>query len=150
LPAHKLTLEITESAAIESNLRTTLFMRQLRKVGVNISIDDYGTGFSTLDYITSIPASEIKIDRRFVAQMRTNQSDRVVVNSTIQLAHQLGRMAVAEGVEDGETLNALRAMGCDIAQGYFIAKPTSAEKLINLLTAQKPVLKTRTRKVGNG
>jgi diguanylate cyclase len=135
-PADKLTLEITESAAIESNAATKAFMAHLRHIGVKISIDDYGTGFSTLDYVTSIPASEIKIDRRFVSQMQTSQSDRVVVNSTIQLAHQLGRLAVAEGVEDAETLASLESMGCDVAQGYFISRPLTHEALFGLLAKQ--------------
>jgi diguanylate cyclase len=135
-PADKLTLEITESAAIESNAATKDFMAHLRHIGVKISIDDYGTGFSTLDYVTSIPASEIKIDRRFVSQMQTSQSDRVVVNSTIQLAHQLGRLAVAEGVEDAETLASLESMGCDVAQGYFISRPLTHEALFGLLAKQ--------------
>lgn len=135
-PADKLTLEITESAAIESNAATKAFMAHLRHIGVKISIDDYGTGFSTLDYVTSIPASEIKIDRRFVSQMQTSQSDRVVVNSTIQLAHQLGRLAVAEGVEDAETLASLELMGCDVAQGYFISRPLTHEALFGLLAKQ--------------
>ena len=135
-PAEKLTLEITESAAIESNAITKAFMATLRQIGVKISIDDYGTGFSTLDYVTSIPASEIKIDRRFVSQMQTSQSDRVVVNSTIQLAHQLGRLAVAEGVEDAETLASLGSMGCDVAQGYFISKPLTHQALFAILAKQ--------------
>lgn len=144
-PAEKLTLEITESAAIESNAVTKAFMATLRQIGVKISIDDYGTGFSTLDYITSIPASEIKIDRRFVSQMQTSQSDRVVVNSTIQLAHQLGRLAVAEGVEDADTLASLESMGCDVAQGYFISKPLTHEALFSLLAEQ---MKTDDRLAG--
>lgn len=135
-PADNLTLEITESAAIESNATTKAFMATLRQIGVKISIDDYGTGFSTLDYVTSIPASEIKIDRRFVSQMQTSQSDRVVVNSTIQLAHQLGRLAVAEGVEDAETLASLGSMGCDVAQGYFISKPLTHQALFAILAKQ--------------
>lgn len=135
-PAEKLTLEITESAAIESNQATKVFLTALRQLGIKISIDDYGTGFSTLDYVTSIPASEIKIDRRFVSQMQTSQSDRVVVNSTIQLAHQLGRLAVAEGVEDAETLASLGSMGCDVAQGYFISKPLTHQSLFSLLAQQ--------------
>lgn len=134
--AEALTLEITESAAIDSNAATHAFMAELRRIGIKISIDDYGTGFSTLDYMTTIPASEIKIDRRFVSLMQSSQSDRVVVNSTIQLAHQLGRVAVAEGVEDAETLATLRLMGCDMAQGYFIARPITQNSLMNMLASQ--------------
>jgi diguanylate cyclase len=135
--SHTLTLEITESAAIDSNAASDAFLAELSRIGVKISIDDYGTGFSTLDYVTKIPASEIKIDRRFVSLMGSSQSDRVVVNSTIQLAHQLGRIAVAEGVEDAETLATLRLMGCDVAQGYFIARPATHENLMAMLVDQE-------------
>jgi diguanylate cyclase len=134
--AETLTLEITESAAINSSAVTHAFLTDLRRIGVKIAIDDYGTGFSTLDYVTTIPANEIKIDRRFVSLMGSSQSDRVVVNSTIQLAHQLGRIAVAEGVEDAETLATLRLMGCDIAQGYFIARPITQDSLMTMLSNQ--------------
>ncbi len=99
-----------------------------------LSIDDYGTGFSTLEYLRKIPAKEIKIDRSFVSMLDKSQSDRIMVNSTIQLAHSLGRKVVAEGVETPEVLKELRRMGCDMAQGYHIGRPAP----VNALLVQSP------------
>ena len=129
LDARHLTLELTETAAIIGSGDAVDMLARLRELGVNISIDDYGTGLSTLDYLKKIPAGEIKIDQSFVKAMCDNRSDRVMVQSTIALAHSLGRRVVAEGVEQRETLEALTEMGCDIAQGYVIGRPMSLESL---------------------
>lgn len=124
-----LTLEVTETAAIGSNARHLETLQQLRDLGVEISVDDYGTGMSTLDYLQRIPATEIKIDRSFVAGMQASQGTKVMVNSTIQLAHSLGQKVVAEGVEDEETLAELRRMNCDFVQGYLIGRPVTFRAL---------------------
>jgi len=110
---------------MSSSGRSIGLLHELCMLGVNLSIDDYGTGFSTLDYLKKIPATEIKIDRSFVSAMDKSQSDRLMVNSTIELAHSLGRTVVAEGVEKPETLAALEAMGCDRVQGYLIGRPVA-------------------------
>ena len=128
LPADKLTLELTETAALTGGEGIEMIAR-LRELGVNISIDDYGTGLSTLDYLKKIPASEIKIDQSFVKGMVDNRSDRVMVQSTIGLAHSLGRKVVAEGVEHGDILDLLIEMKCDIAQGFAVGRPMSLESL---------------------
>ena len=131
-PRH-LTLEVTETAAIgggPSNLQT---LDSLRKLGVGISIDDYGTGLSTLEYLKKIPATEIKIDQSFIAAVTKSHSDRLMVHSTIQLVHSLGHKVVAEGVEDLATLDALTEMGCDYAQGYFISRPVTLQAVNDLL-----------------
>jgi EAL domain-containing protein (putative c-di-GMP-specific phosphodiesterase class I)/CHASE2 domain-containing sensor protein len=133
LPARKLTLEVTESAAMGSGDRSFQVLERLRALGVNIAIDDYGTGFSTLEYLKKIPATEIKIDRGFVRMIDRSHSDKLMVNSTIQLAHSLGRKVVAEGVESAEILEALAAMGCDDAQGYFIGRPMKLRALLRQL-----------------
>jgi EAL domain-containing protein (putative c-di-GMP-specific phosphodiesterase class I)/CHASE2 domain-containing sensor protein len=129
LDPQRLTLEVTETAAITSSDFDTSMLDNLRQLGVNISIDDYGTGQSTLDYLKKIPATEIKIDMSFVQGVTTSDSDRIMVRSTIQLAHSLGQKVVAEGVEDQQTLSALAAMECDMAQGYFIGRPMKLEAL---------------------
>jgi EAL domain-containing protein (putative c-di-GMP-specific phosphodiesterase class I)/CHASE2 domain-containing sensor protein len=129
LPAACLTLEVTETAALASNARNLEVLEELRAMGVSISVDDYGTGMSTLDYLQRIPATEIKIDRSFVAGMTENQATRVMVNSTIQLAHSLGLTVVAEGVEDQDTLEELRQMNCDAAQGFYIGRPMTSRAL---------------------
>jgi len=123
LAAEHLTLEVTETAAANSSESSFETLDRLRRLGVKISIDDYGTGLSTLNYLRRIPATEIKIDRSFVHAMTRSHDDRVLVSSTIELAHSLGHRVVAEGVEDGDTLEALKRVGCDVAQGYFIGKP---------------------------
>jgi EAL domain-containing protein (putative c-di-GMP-specific phosphodiesterase class I) len=110
---------------------------RLRDLGINISIDDYGTGLSTLDYLKKIPASEIKIDQSFVKGIADNRSDRLMVQSTIGLAHSLGRKVVAEGVEHREVLDVLVEMGCDIAQGFAIGRPMSLESLTKRLSSDR-------------
>jgi diguanylate cyclase len=138
LAAHHLTLEITETAGIEKSVQASANLRALRKMGVRIAIDDYGTGHSTLDYMTRIEADEIKIDKSFVSAMISSQPNRTVVASTITLAHDLGRTIVAEGVEDAETLDLLGALGCDQAQGYYVGKPMLEENLIKRLISGTP------------
>ena len=118
LAPQKLTLELTETAALAGSGEELDMIARLRDLGVRISIDDYGTGQSTLDYLKKIPASEIKIDQSFVKGIADNRSDRLMVQSTIGLAHSLGRKVVAEGVEQREVLDLLIEMGCDVAQGF--------------------------------
>ena len=133
LAAERLILEITETAAMSSADSAMQELRDLRSIGLQLSIDDYGTGFSTLDYLKRCPATELKIDRSFVRMLVTSRSDRIMVNSTIELAHSLGEEVVAEGVEDNETLQLLSQMGCDKAQGYLIGRPMPYEALIEYL-----------------
>jgi EAL domain-containing protein (putative c-di-GMP-specific phosphodiesterase class I) len=129
LPPELLTLELTETAALAGSGAAIDMLASLRQVGVGISIDDYGTGLSTLEYLKKIPADDIKIDQSFIRGMLDNRSDRVMVQSTIALAHALGRRVVAEGVERRDILDALAEMHCDIAQGYIIGRPMSLESL---------------------
>ncbi|MEO5972060.1 MAG: EAL domain-containing protein [Sphingomicrobium sp.] len=133
LPPRNLILELTETAELTSGGAAVDMLVALRELGVTISIDDYGTGLSTLDYLKKIPATEIKIDQSFVKAMLDNRSDMVMVQSTIALAHSLGRRVVAEGVEQRETLDVLIAMKCDVAQGYVIGRPMSLESLAKRL-----------------
>ena len=133
----RLTLELTETAALSGAGEGLDMIAKLRELGVNISIDDYGTGLSTLDYLKKVPANEIKIDQSFVKGMVENRSDRVMVQSTIGLAHSLGRQVVAEGVEHRETLELLTEMECDIAQGYVVGRPMSLESLAKRIGASR-------------
>jgi len=132
-----LTLELTETAALADSGESLEMITRLRELGVRISIDDYGTGLSTLDYLKKIPACEIKIDQSFVKGMVDNRSDRLMVQSTIGLAHSLGRKVVAEGVEHREILDLLVEMECDIAQGFSIGRPMSLESLAKRLTSDR-------------
>lgn len=133
LPAERLTLEITESGELDAGDGPMLILHALRAIGVNVSIDDYGTGFSTLDYVKMIPANEIKIDKHFVDSIDTDEKDQIMVRSTIELAHSLGRKVVAEGVETRQVLRKLTALGCDVVQGYLIARPMRLAALEGVL-----------------
>ncbi|MFL6731465.1 MAG: putative bifunctional diguanylate cyclase/phosphodiesterase, partial [Sphingomicrobium sp.] len=137
LPAEQLTLELTETAALTGSGEGIDMISRLRDLGVNIAIDDYGTGLSTLDYLKKIPATEIKIDQSFVKGMVENRSDRLMVQSTIGLAHSLGRKVVAEGVEHRDILDLLVGMGCDIAQGFAIGRPMSLDSLTKRLSSER-------------
>ena len=132
-----LTLELTETAELADSGESLEMISRLRELGVRISIDDYGTGLSTLDYLKKIPANEIKIDQSFVKGMADNRSDRLMVQSTIGLAHSLGRKVVAEGVEQREILDLLIEMGCDIAQGFAIGRPMSVESLTKRIATDR-------------
>ncbi|MES2135987.1 MAG: EAL domain-containing protein [Pseudomonadota bacterium] len=136
LPPQCLTLELTETAAMGGGEGLDMINR-LRDLGVNISIDDYGTGLSTLDYLKKIPATELKIDQSFVKGIADNRSDRLMVQSTIGLAHSLGRKVVAEGVEHREVLDTLVSMGCDVAQGFAIGRPMSLDSLNKRLATDR-------------
>jgi EAL domain-containing protein (putative c-di-GMP-specific phosphodiesterase class I) len=135
--AAMLTIEITESAAVENEADMYATVNALTALGVTVSIDDYGTGYCTLEYLKTIKATELKIDRGFVAAMDHNRSDRVLVNATIELAHSLGHSVVAEGVETLETLDLLKSMGCDKAQGFFISRPMPREEFFHFVDRQE-------------
>ncbi|CAA9528762.1 MAG: diguanylate cyclase/phosphodiesterase (GGDEF & EAL domains) with PAS/PAC sensor(s) [uncultured Sphingomonas sp.] len=133
LAADRLTLELTETEALHSSATGPAVLEALRDYGVRIAIDDYGTGLSTLEYLKKVPANEIKIDQTFVKAMRHSRSDFIMVESTIALAHSLGRTVVAEGVEDRTLLDQLAQLGCDVAQGYAIGRPMGVRELIQHL-----------------
>jgi diguanylate cyclase len=133
LPPQMLTFEVTESAAMTDTAGAAAALRTFQELGIGISMDDYGTGQSTLSYIKQLPLNELKIDRSFVQFAHQNRSDGVLVQSTVNLAHELGLKVVAEGVEDEECLAYLRAIGCDMAQGYLISRPVPAAQLKDLL-----------------
>ena len=135
-PRH-LTLELTETTELADGGEALELLARLRDLGVEISIDDYGTGLSTLDYLKKIPATEIKIDQSFVKGLCDNRSDRLMVQSTIGLAHSLERKVVAEGVEEREILDALAEMDCDLAQGFIIGRPMSFDGLVKRISADR-------------
>lgn len=125
----RLRLELTENAIMSDHVHAAAVLRRLMAHGVHISIDDFGSGYSSLLYLKQLPVDELKIDKLFVQQMSTTESDTTIVATTIDLAHKLGLHVVAEGVEDGATMNLLSGMGCDVVQGYYIAPPLSIEVL---------------------
>jgi diguanylate cyclase (GGDEF)-like protein/PAS domain S-box-containing protein len=119
----RLKIEITETAMMADAEHTFAVLRELQRMGFRLSIDDFGTGYSSLAYLQRLPVDDIKVDRSFVLNMLKNSSDEAIVRSTIELAHNLGLRAIAEGVEDQPTLDRLRELGCDQAQGYFMGRP---------------------------
>jgi diguanylate cyclase len=135
VPPTQLTMEITETAAARSEVEMNKMIAGLRKMGVLVSIDDYGTGHSTLEYLAKINADEVKIDRNFVDPILHNRVNYVCVNATIELAHSLGRKVVAEGVESVEVMELLARMKCDSIQGYHIAKPMSQAAIVDFVLA---------------
>lgn len=133
IPPEALVLEITETAAIAEGEVALATLNELRGIGIGIAIDDYGTGMSTLEYLRKIPATELKIDRRFTSALLNGPADRAVMVSTIELAHILGLEVVAEGIETPEQLFALAQIRCDRGQGYHIAKPMEDVDLIDMI-----------------
>jgi diguanylate cyclase len=121
--ATRVVLEVTESGAMKDLARTVRLMEELRVLGVRFSIDDFGTGYSSLAHLRRLPVDEIKIDRSFVRELETRKTDDVIVRSTISLGHALDLKVVAEGVEVAASWDALERLGCDLVQGYFVAKP---------------------------
>ncbi len=129
VPAALLCLEITESGFMEDPAHAQKVLERLFDLGVKLSIDDYGTGYSSLSYIMRLPVQELKIDRSFISRMATDEEISTIVRSTIDLGHNLGLRVVAEGVEDLPEWNALRKLGCDDAQGFFMSRPLDARTL---------------------
>ena len=131
VPPGRLQLEVTESAVMTDPARAAEILGHLGALGVGVSIDDFGTGYSSLTYLRNLPVSEIKIDKSFVIGMSGNGgSDKAIVRSTSDLGHSLGLAVVAEGVEDGNSFELLRSYGCDLAQGYYIARPMAPDALV--------------------
>ncbi len=123
IPADLLTFEITEGSLLVDGPRTRSTIDRLHRIGVRLSIDDFGTGYSSLSYLRMLPVTELKIDRSFVTDLLTEQQDEVIVRSTIDLGHNLGMTVVAEGAESRAVIEQLRTMGCDLVQGFGIARP---------------------------
>jgi PAS domain S-box-containing protein len=132
-----LTIEITESGLIKELSKTLDILTRLRMKQVKLSIDDFGTGYAMLQQIKNIPATELKIDKSFVHEMMSSARDRIMVQRTIEMAHDLGMQVVAEGVETQEQLDLLRSNGCDIAQGYLFSHPIPAKEMVNWLHAYR-------------
>jgi len=133
VPTQALTFEVTESAALSDPAAAVAALHHYRSLGCSVSLDDYGTGQSTLTYLRQLPITELKIDKSFVRDIHRREADRVLVQSTIELAHKLGLKVVAEGVEDTECLLLLRELGADLVQGYLISRPVPLDDLLDLL-----------------
>jgi diguanylate cyclase (GGDEF)-like protein len=133
LPSEALQIEITEGSIMRDPVHAREILNHLSELGIKIAIDDFGTGYSSLAYLSKLPVDQIKIDRSFVMNLTADENAAVIVRSTIDLGHQLGLEVIAEGVENEEIINRLRALGCDCAQGYYISRPLKAPELTTWL-----------------
>lgn len=130
MEGRSLILEVTESSAMRDPAQSIQIMQRLRRSGARMSIDDFGTGHSSLAYLRSLPVDEIKIDKSFVMGLGSGRDDAVIVRSTIEIAHKMGLTVIAEGVEDAGALGVLRGLGCDMGQGYHFTAPLPAEAFV--------------------
>lgn len=129
VPPDQVTVELTESAT-QHVIRLLDTLTRFRIKGIKVALDDFGTGFSSLLQLRQLPFTELKIDQHFVRDLATAEDSRLIVKSVIDLAHALGLVAVAEGVEDAETLKLLGELGCDEVQGFFVARPMEPGQLV--------------------
>jgi EAL domain-containing protein (putative c-di-GMP-specific phosphodiesterase class I) len=134
LDPNVLQLEITERAVMDDAEFSIGKLQRLKNLGVGFAIDDYGTGYSCLYYLKRMPVDSLKIDGSFVAGLGEDPGDEAIVSGTIDLAHALGLRVVAEGVETAEQLARLKELNCDMAQGFYLSEPLSAEEASDLLT----------------
>jgi EAL domain-containing protein (putative c-di-GMP-specific phosphodiesterase class I)/CheY-like chemotaxis protein len=125
-----LTLEVTESALMGELVTSLDILTRLRMKGFGLSIDDFGTGYSSLSQLHRIPFTELKIDQSFIMSMENDDESRAIVKTCILLGHELNMQVVAEGVESENIFNMIKVLGCDIAQGYYIARPMPGDKLL--------------------
>jgi EAL domain-containing protein (putative c-di-GMP-specific phosphodiesterase class I) len=133
MPADCLVLEITETDRLDRSSRTYAMMQSLVDAGLELSIDDFGTGNATIDYLWFLPAVEVKIDKMFVESIASNGKDLLLIQSIIEMAHSLDRRVVAEGVENEQIMKELERLGCDMVQGYHISRPIRAAELASLV-----------------
>jgi EAL domain-containing protein (putative c-di-GMP-specific phosphodiesterase class I) len=126
-----LTVEITENAMMVDLDRSRRALLELRALGVELSLDDYGTGYCSLTYLRDLPLNEVKIDRSFVMNLIPGSTDAAIVASTVDLARTLGLRTVAEGVENPEVLQYLIGLGCDIGQGFLFSRPVAADQVLS-------------------
>ena len=129
IPMESIMLEVTESAVVDNPAEAIELLQRFRDRGFKLSIDDYGTGYSSLAQLKDLPVDELKIDMSFVKKLPNDEGDKIIVRSTIELAHNMGLTVVAEGVENGDAMAWLKEKGCERAQGYHISRPVPASEL---------------------
>lgn len=136
LPAEALQVEITEDVLLRDSERARAVVEAVHAMGVEVALDDFGSGYSSLAYLRELPVDVLKLDRAFVSPMATDRRAAALVHSAVQLAHSLGMRMVAEGVEDSMTLQRLAVYGCDAAQGFHVCRPVPANHLVRWLRAR--------------
>jgi len=138
LPANRLELEITESVMMQNTEATLAALHRLRELGVKISMDDFGTGFSALSYLRRFPFDKLKIDRSFISDLSHDDNALAIVRAVTTMAISLGMITTAEGVETADELAQVRLLGCTEVQGYFISRPQSIEIITRLIAEFAP------------
>jgi len=136
--ASYLTLEVTETDVMTDPVQASRTLAAIKKLGVRVAVDDFGTGYSSLSYLNQLPLDEVKIDQSFISRLLRDPQTSSIVRTAIDLSHALGLEVVAEGIEDEATLERLRLLGCDRAQGYFIARPMPADAVLPWLQRYVP------------
>jgi predicted signal transduction protein with EAL and GGDEF domain len=126
----RLMIELTEESLVEDREQGSSKLDRIRKLGIGLAIDDFGKGYSSLTYLKEIPATEIKIDKQFIGALAADPKDRHIVKATIELAHAFGMQVVAEGVDNEDSLRVLAELGCELAQGFYIARPMRADLIV--------------------
>lgn len=144
LDPHRLKLEITESLFMEDPESTSQVLSDLKQLGVQLQIDDFGTGFSSLSYLHKFPVDTLKIDRSFVGRMNTNSKNAEIVRTIVMLAHKVGLSVIAEGIETAEHVSQLRRLKCEYGQGYLFSKPLEARVAEALIISQRDKIATNT------
>ncbi|MFC0204826.1 EAL domain-containing protein [Novosphingobium soli] len=137
LSPNRLILEITETDRLDRSSRTFQMLQRLVQSGLRLSIDDFGTGNATIDYLRYLPASEVKIDKTFVSSMEGSKEDLLLVQSIIEMAHSLDRVVVAEGVETAQALELLENLGCDLVQGYHVSRPVPFRDFLSFVSGRR-------------
>jgi EAL domain-containing protein (putative c-di-GMP-specific phosphodiesterase class I) len=125
-----LTIELTEDSLVQGDASSLASIERLRKLGVDLAIDDFGKGYSSLTYLKQIPAAEIKIDKRFIGTVAVDNTDRQIVKTVISLAHALGMRVVAEGVDSAEAIATIAELECEMAQGFYIGRPMRGDLVV--------------------
>jgi EAL domain-containing protein (putative c-di-GMP-specific phosphodiesterase class I) len=135
-PTHILEVEISENFLLENEEEGIAELESIRNLGIELSLDDFGTGFSSLRYLQKMPIDKVKIDKSFIADIDTNDSDLEIVTATIAMAHKLNLVVIAEGVETQSQLGLLEPEECDVVQGFLFSKPMEAREIFRLPASQ--------------
>ena len=138
LPADRIELELTESMVMQNAEQTTAMLDELRKLGVSLAIDDFGTGYSSLVYLKRLPIDTLKIDKEFIDDLTRDADDEAITSTIVSMGHSLGLTVIAEGVENEQQLEFLRALGCDEVQGHWLSRPIDAERCLAFVRAWRP------------
>jgi len=136
VPPTLLVIEVAESTIMHDTKQARAVLMDLRSRGISVAMDDFGTGHSSLSWIRQLPLDFVKVDRSFIADLATNPQAASVVTATIQMAHGLGLKVIAEGVETAAQFDALRGLGCDVAQGFLLSRPVQAREAARFLARQ--------------